>query len=92
MHTLDLLQASKCGYWEVMEFCAGGGLRTLVLTAGKLEVNEADRYFKQMMRGIEYIHEMGVAHRDMKPGGLLLIEHGSLKITDFGNAQCFRMA
>ncbi|KAH7393241.1 putative Serine/threonine-protein kinase hal4 [Cadophora sp. MPI-SDFR-AT-0126] len=92
IHTLDLLQDSKGDYCEVMEFCAGGDLYTLVLAAGKLEVMEADCYFKQMMRGVEYMHEMGVAHRDLKPENLLLTTHGSLKITDFGNGECFRMA
>jgi protein-serine/threonine kinase len=91
IHTLDLLQDSNGDYCEVMEFCAGGDLHTLILTAGKLEVNEADCYFKQMMRGVEYMHEMGVAHRDLKPENLLLSAHGSLKIADFGNSECFRM-
>ncbi|EEH10381.1 serine/threonine-protein kinase hal4 [Histoplasma capsulatum G186AR] len=44
------------------------------------------------MRGVEYMHEMGVAHRDLKPENLLLTTHGALKITDFGNGECFRMA
>jgi protein-serine/threonine kinase len=92
IHTLDLLQDAKGDYCEVMEFCAGGDLYTLVLAAGKLEVAEADCYFKQMMRGVEYMHEMGVAHRDLKPENLLLTTHGALKITDFGNGECFRMA
>jgi protein-serine/threonine kinase len=92
IHTLDLLQDAKGDYCEVMEFCAGGDLYTLVLTAGKLEVSEADCYFKQLMRGVEYMHEMGVAHRDLKPENLLLTTHGALKITDFGNGECFRMA
>jgi protein-serine/threonine kinase len=92
IHTLDLLQDAKGDYCEVMEFCAGGDLYTLVLAAGKLEVQEADCYFKQMMRGVEYMHEMGVAHRDLKPENLLLTTHGALKITDFGNGECFRMA
>lgn len=92
IHTLDLLQDQKGDYCEVMEFCSGGDLYTLVLAAGKLEVQEADCYFKQMMRGVEYMHEMGVAHRDMKPENLLLTSHGALKITDFGNGECFRMA
>ena len=92
IHTLDLLQDAKGDYCEVMEFCAGGDLYTLVLAAGKLDVVEADCYFKQMMRGVEYMHEMGVAHRDLKPENLLLTTHGSLKITDFGNGECFRMA
>jgi protein-serine/threonine kinase len=92
IHTLDLLKDSKGDYCEVMEFCAGGDLYTLVLSAGKLEVQEADCFFKQMMRGVEYMHEMGVAHRDLKPENLLLTTRGALKITDFGNGECFRMA
>ncbi|RKF56473.1 Serine/threonine-protein kinase hal4 [Erysiphe neolycopersici] len=92
IHTLDLLQDSKGDYCEVMEYCAGGDLYSLVLSTGKLEVAEADCYFKQMMRGVEYMHEMGVAHRDLKPENLLLTTFGSLKITDFGNGECFRMA
>lgn len=92
IHTLDLIQDAKGDYCEIMEFCAGGDLYTLVLASGKLEVSEADCYFKQLMCGVEYLHEMGVAHRDLKPENLLLTTHGSLKITDFGNGECFRMA
>jgi len=67
VHTLDLLQDKNDNYCEVMEFCAGGDLYTLVLRAGKLETAEPDCYFKQLMRGVEYLHEMGVAHHDLKP-------------------------
>jgi len=77
--------------WGVL-LLFGGDLYTLILSAGSLEVPEADCYFKQLMRGVEYMHEMGVAHRDLKPENLLLTSHGALKITDFGNAECFRMA
>jgi len=92
INTLDLLQDDKGIYCEVMEYCSGGDLYTLVLSAGQLEVTEADCFFKQLMRGVEYMHEMGVAHRDLKPENLLLTTHGSIKITDFGNGECFRMA
>ncbi|KAL6910530.1 kinase domain-containing protein [Trichoderma evansii] len=92
IHTLDLLKDAKGDYCEVMEFCSGGDLYTLILSSGKLEVQEADCFFKQMMRGVEYLHEMGVAHRDLKPENLLLTTRGALKITDFGNGECFRMA
>jgi len=92
IHTLDLLQDAKGDYCEVMEYCAGGDLYTLVLAAGTLQVAEADCLFKQLMRGVEYMHEMGVAHRDLKPENVLLTTHGALKITDFGNGECFRMA
>lgn len=92
INTLDLLQDDKGLYCEVMEYCSGGDLYTLVLAAGQLDVTEADCFFKQLMRGVEYMHEMGVAHRDLKPENLLLTQHGSIKITDFGNGECFRMA
>ena len=92
IHTLDLVKDAKGDFCEVMEYCAGGDLYSLVLANGKLEVVEADCYFLQLMRGVEYIHEMGVAHRDLKPENLLLTTHGALKITDFGNGECFRMA
>lgn len=92
IHTLNLLRDAKGDYCEVMEYCAGGDLHALVIAAGQLQVIEADCYFKQLMRGVEYMHEMGIAHRDLKPENLLLTNHGCLKITDFGNGECFRMA
>ncbi|KAI5283749.1 serine/threonine-protein kinase HAL4/sat4, partial [Ascosphaera aggregata] len=92
IHTLDLMPDAKGDYCAVMEYCAGGDLYTLILAAGKLDVGEADCFFKQVMRGVEYMHEMGVAHRDLKPENLLLTTHGAVKITDFGNGECFRMA
>ncbi|KAK9480416.1 kinase domain-containing protein [Lipomyces japonicus] len=92
IHTLDLIQDDRGEYCEVMEFCAGGDLYSLILSATRLEAQEADCYFKQLMRGVVYMHEMGVAHRDLKPENLLLTQRGALKITDFGNGECFRMA
>lgn len=90
--TLDLLKDAKGDYCEVMQFCSGGDLYTLIIAAGKLEYAEADCFFKQLIRGVTYMHEMGVAHRDLKPENLLLTQQGVLKITDFGNGECFKMA
>ncbi|EWY79657.1 serine/threonine protein kinase [Fusarium oxysporum NRRL 32931] len=92
IRTLELLTDARGNYCQVMEYCEGGDLFTLVHSAGKLEVQEADCFFKQLMRGFEYLHEMGVVHRDLKPENLLLTRHGSLKISDFGNSDCFCMA
>ncbi|KAH3669522.1 hypothetical protein WICMUC_004944 [Wickerhamomyces mucosus] len=92
IETLDLLQDAKGDYVEVMEYCSGGDLYTLIIAAGKLEYLEADCFFKQLIRGVVYMHNMGVAHRDLKPENLLLTANGTLKITDFGNGECFKMA
>ncbi|KAG5420417.1 SAT4 [Candida metapsilosis] len=90
--TLDLLKDAKGDYCEVMEFCTGGDLYTLIIASGKLEYAEADCFFKQLIRGVNYMHNMGVAHRDLKPENILLTQNGVLKITDFGNSECFKMA
>lgn len=92
IHTLDLLHDAKGEYCEVMEFCSGGDLYSLILAAGKLEFLEADCFFKQILLGVNYMHQMGVAHRDLKPENILLTANGAVKITDFGNGECFRMA
>lgn len=50
----------------------------------------AQRYFLQLMSGVDYLHTRGVAHRDLKPENLLLDENDNLKISDFGMATMFR--
>jgi protein-serine/threonine kinase len=90
--TLDLLQNTEGVYCQIMEYCSGGDLYTVLLATKQLEVAEADCFFKQLLQGVEYIHEMGVAHRDLKPENILLTKRGTIKITDFGNAECFRTA
>ena len=85
--TLDLFQDAKGDYCEVMEYCAGGDLFTLIIASGKLEYMEADCFFKQLIKGVVYMHDVGVCHRDLKPENLLLTSNGILKITDFGNSE-----
>lgn len=51
---------------------------------------EAQRYFKQLMAGVEYLHKRGIAHRDLKPENLLLDDNDNIKISDFGMATIFR--
>lgn len=52
---------------------------------------EAQRYFKQLLSAVEYLHSRGVAHRDLKPENLLLDENDNLKVTDFGMATVYRL-
>ncbi|RHZ69309.1 hypothetical protein Glove_284g52 [Diversispora epigaea] len=90
--TLDLLQDTQGNYCEIMEFCAGGDLYSFIASSGGLEQGEADCFFGQLINGVKYLHDNGVAHRDLKPENLLLTSAGCLKISDFGNGECFRMA
>lgn len=93
IHTLDLMKDGRGEYCQVMEYCDGGDLYSMILASeGGLKQAEADCFFKQLVRGVVYMHSMGVAHCDLKPENLLLTCNGSLKISDFGNAECFQMA
>jgi serine/threonine protein kinase len=52
----------------------------------ELEVGDYDCFSKQLLHGVQYMHEMGVAHRNLKPENLLLTCRGSSKISDVGCA------
>jgi serine/threonine protein kinase len=54
---------------------------------------KAQMFFKQLISKVEYLHRKGVTHRDIKPENLLLMEdHKTLKISDFGLSTVFRHA
>lgn len=55
-----------------------------------MEEASAQKYFNQMLSGVEYLHSRGVAHRDLKPENLLLDDTDNIKISDFGMATIFR--
>ncbi|KAK9765544.1 serine/threonine protein kinase [Basidiobolus ranarum] len=69
---------------QVMEYCPKD-LFTLVKEV-RLSQSQIDNYFLQLMRGLAYLHQRGVAHRDLKLENLCIDEEGNLKIIDFGCA------
>ena len=77
------------GQWNhVMEYCQEGELFGLV---ERRYFKAADRncIFKQILRGVSYLHDHGVAHRDMKLENLLMTDEGFVKLTDFGISEVF---
>ncbi|XP_055858753.1 serine/threonine-protein kinase grp isoform X1 [Episyrphus balteatus] len=74
-----------------LEYAAGGELFDRIEPDIGMPQHEAQRYFTQLLSGVQYLHSRGVAHRDLKPENLLLDEHDNIKISDFGMATMFRM-
>ncbi|CCE64160.1 hypothetical protein TPHA_0G03200 [Tetrapisispora phaffii CBS 4417] len=78
---------NKNELYLVLEYVDGGELFDYLVSKGKLTELEAVRYFKQIIRGVQYCHSFNICHRDLKPENLLLDKKRKLiKIADFGMA------
>ncbi|GLH07482.1 Serine/threonine-protein kinase grp [Gryllus bimaculatus] len=77
-------------HYIFLEYASGGELFDRIEPDVGMEEWQAQKYFKQLLNGVEYMHSQGIAHRDLKPENLLLDNHDNLKISDFGMATIFR--
>lgn len=71
-----------------MELVDGESLRDRI-HRGVLGVDECLRVAVGVLRGLSVLHSLGIVHRDMKPGNILLENNGGVKIADFGLARRF---
>jgi hypothetical protein len=87
IETMDLVN-EKGNYFVVMEY-APFDLFAIVMT-GKMSREEVSCCTLQILNGVTYLHNMGLAHRDLKLDNVVVNEHGIMKIIDFGSAAVFR--
>lgn len=70
----------------MLDICHNQSLSDLVRRRKRLTEVEARYYIHQLVRGVQYVHQKNVIHRDLKLGNLFLTERMQLKIGDFGLA------
>ncbi len=73
-------------HYLVTEYVPGTDLRRLVRTQGPLPTEEAAMVLRQAALGLHYAHQLGLVHRDVKPGNVLVTPDGHAKVSDVGLA------
>ena len=76
--------------FSVMELVDGREMFSYIAECGCYTENLAKSLFRQLLKGINFLHASGIVHRDLKPNNILVKDEGkSLKITDFNVAKFF---
>ncbi|CAH8584478.1 unnamed protein product [Schistosoma haematobium] len=76
----------------IMEFCGGGDLSRFLRLKRRLDELLVQRFLQQLALALQYLKSKNIVHMDLKPQNILLtsINNPSLKLADFGFAQCIK--
>ena len=74
-------------HFITMEYVAGEDLKSFIRRVGQLPVGKAVLIGRQIAEGLTEAHKIGVVHRDLKPGNIMIDKDGDAKIMDFGIAR-----
>jgi eukaryotic-like serine/threonine-protein kinase len=76
-------------HFLVTEYVDGSSLQDIITDHGPLDILRAAHYIRQAARGIQHLYQVGLVHRDIKPGNLLLDRLGVVRVLDLGLARFF---
>jgi eukaryotic-like serine/threonine-protein kinase len=71
----------------VMEYVDGRTVRDLLIEGHRLLPERALEIISGVLRALEYSHQAGIVHRDIKPGNVMVTRNGDVKVMDFGIAR-----
>jgi serine/threonine protein kinase len=73
-------------YYIAMEYVPGVTLKRRVTDTGPLPVYRTAKLFGEVASALEYAHQKGLIHRDLKPGNIMITPNGHAKVLDLGLA------
>ena len=71
----------------VMEYIDGITLKEYIDRQGIIEWKDVLHLTTQILKALQHAHECGIVHRDIKPQNIMLLQDGTIKVTDFGIAR-----
>ena len=71
----------------VMEYIDGITLKDYIEKESTINWRETIYFVSQILRALQHAHDKGIIHRDVKPQNIMLLEDGTIKVTDFGIAR-----
>ncbi|KAJ8027528.1 Hormonally up-regulated neu tumor-associated kinase [Holothuria leucospilota] len=80
---LEVLETDN-NLYMVLEICNGGPLLDLIWVQQGLSEDDAKRFTQQVISAVQYLHNVGIMHRDLKVENMLLDEDKNIKLIDFG--------
>lgn len=75
--------------WYSMKYVRGATLATHLAREGPMSVDVTARFIARVADALQFAHDKGIVHRDVKPGNLMMDERGWAWVTDFGVAKAF---
>lgn len=74
----------------VMEYIEGITLKEYIEQQKVINWKEAVHFLTQILKALQHAHDKGIVHRDIKPQNIILLQDGTIKVSDFGIARFSR--
>jgi len=84
------LSEEKGIHYITMEYVPGEDLRRMLRMSKRIEIGTAISIARQALEGLAEAHRLGVVHRDLKPGNIMIDQEGQVRILDFGIARAIK--